>query len=795
MRTTNSIDKLNQEKEEKVQSLQSTSLTIAEDGMEHIMGMLTNLYPNSVLAIFREYVSNGYDSHIKAGILGKKPIQVEILGKEEKRYVTVEGKTLPNENTFMVRDFGVGMSSDDIMNTYSKYGSSTKGDNNEEIGGFGVGAKSALSISDRFDVVSIKDGIEVKFFIRKETNGIGKLYIVSEEKTKKPNGVTVSVPISNDTLTKMHEIARGEFFAAWKPNSITVNGMTPRSLGKLYDTDRFVELRSGEQTLGWATINSGKYLHYEFSTYRGSAYFIGGIPYKRLMIPLSKDEAYIQSKANATIILNIPIGMVKLTPDRENIQDTEQSRKVIRDLWDGAHKVLAPALRTKLNSLEPKEAYDFMAWNLPAMEKEEISLTSWDSYAPYGHTKDDFNALPKIAYRGGVLPYQIDLTDTYQTVIKGFNSKSATAFEDTDIHFSNDKFPIISAYTREQAGSSTYRPTRQLRRGTRNVHFPIFVYGRSKDPKVETRLGLTRNARSIGEKYNAGTKMFTIYHVDSDTPPPRIISDNILTFSYDQLLAEGKKWRSEKAALAREGKPAVVRAKAIHYAVQGDGFGKIETTLLTSEQIRNFTTPLVSIHQDSGYRNADFWKHLKTVISSVGWKNNTRSELSDINALANVFPDTMFLLIPKTRKEEPIKKLNNSTLTIDELWEREEKALSAQDREIGRTMATLMREDITRRLLDTRNMLSSLSPSTVKTALTRIDQNDILTRKIRVAQDSSPYSDKFFMGALASEKSKYGRMRKMGSIFQQYAINSHANEFLIAYDALALKIDEDFKGK
>lgn len=46
------------------------------------------------------------------------------------------------------KDFGIGMSEDTIMTVFTQYGNSTKNDSNDEVGGFGIGSKTAFCYNE-----------------------------------------------------------------------------------------------------------------------------------------------------------------------------------------------------------------------------------------------------------------------------------------------------------------------------------------------------------------------------------------------------------------------------------------------------------------------------------------------------------------------------------------------------------------------------------------------------------------------------------------------------------------------
>jgi len=78
----------------------------------HILAILRDrLYTNKVLAVLREYGSNAWDAHREAGKEGL-PIKV----------------SLPTEiePALIIRDWGPGLSEEDVFEVYVKYGASTK---------------------------------------------------------------------------------------------------------------------------------------------------------------------------------------------------------------------------------------------------------------------------------------------------------------------------------------------------------------------------------------------------------------------------------------------------------------------------------------------------------------------------------------------------------------------------------------------------------------------------------------------------------------------------------------------
>ena len=98
---------------------------ISRGDESHIMTILRDtLYSDKILAVLREYSSNAWDAH---RAVGKNTLPIKI--------------TLPTEMTptLSIRDWGPGLSANEVFNIYTQYGASTKRDSDKEVGMLGIG--------------------------------------------------------------------------------------------------------------------------------------------------------------------------------------------------------------------------------------------------------------------------------------------------------------------------------------------------------------------------------------------------------------------------------------------------------------------------------------------------------------------------------------------------------------------------------------------------------------------------------------------------------------------------------
>lgn len=140
----------------------------------------SGLYANKIRAIVRELSCNAVDSHVAAS---KQDTPFDVH--------------LPNslEPWFSIRDYGTGLSADQVTNIYTTYFESTKTASNEFIGALGLGSKSPFSYTDNFTVTAIKDGIKGVYTAFINEAGVPSIAKMMEEQTTDPAGVEVKFAV------------------------------------------------------------------------------------------------------------------------------------------------------------------------------------------------------------------------------------------------------------------------------------------------------------------------------------------------------------------------------------------------------------------------------------------------------------------------------------------------------------------------------------------------------------------------------------------------------------------------
>lgn len=141
-----------------------------------------NLYSDPIRAVLREIGCNGMDGHVA---LGQPDLQIEVK--------------LPNrlDSQFYIRDYGIGLTHEEVTGLYTTYFQSTKSESNDYTGAFGLGSKSPFSYTDMFTVVSVKDNVESTYTAHLDSTGSPALSLMDSKPASPewPHGVMVSFPV------------------------------------------------------------------------------------------------------------------------------------------------------------------------------------------------------------------------------------------------------------------------------------------------------------------------------------------------------------------------------------------------------------------------------------------------------------------------------------------------------------------------------------------------------------------------------------------------------------------------
>ncbi len=289
----------------------------------------STLYRDKNKAVLREIAANAFDAHTDKGI-PERPIDIHL--------------PTPLEPYLSIRDYGYGISPDNMVLVYRRYFASTKTHSNAFVGALGLGSKSPLCKVNAFAVVSIWLGVKRTYDVFLNRNGIpdlaqrGHTEIVApidvrdlawlqafepviNNGGREEDGLEVIVPISNvndyaDYVTKAREVF---LYYPVKPNFTGASVSFPQ-----YET-----VMSGD---GWELTNG----------YHGARAVMGVVAYPIGTECLdsdsdldSEEKALLTNLIEAPFVLRFDIGDLDFTPGREDLSYDPRTAKFVLDALKG----------------------------------------------------------------------------------------------------------------------------------------------------------------------------------------------------------------------------------------------------------------------------------------------------------------------------------------------------------------------------------------------------------------------------------------------------------------------------
>ena len=307
---------------------------VKQENLAHVFSILRNqLYSNKILAIVREYCTNAYDAHVEAGI-EECPIQIKC--------------PTHFEHSLHIRDFGFGLSEEDVFNVFASYGESTKRNTNSQVGMMGLGSKSAFCYSDSFTIVSYNNGEKKVYSAYIDDSGIGKISKISSELSDE-TGLEIQIPVKNTDIYSFHDVL-GTFLREFNPKPIITNYSAIQDIIDNYDPNVLL------MGIGWELRKT----NYDiiFSCLMGNVLY----PININNIGLENEYIYALKRIHGQFVIKANIGDVKPNASREMLDYIPKTKEFLCNKF-------------KFILDELKET---------AIEKISQSKTYWDAKINYG---------------------------------------------------------------------------------------------------------------------------------------------------------------------------------------------------------------------------------------------------------------------------------------------------------------------------------------------------------------------------------------------------------------------------
>lgn len=287
-----------------------------------IMNVLSNtLYTDKVAAVLREYGCNAADANVEAG-RGDDPIHVRLPSRFDP--------------TIAIRDFGFGMTEEQILNTFIMLGSSTKRSSNEFTGMLGIGSKAGFAYGDSFLVTSFTRGTKTVYNLFRD-KGAPKLAKMHEQPTTEPDGIEIKVPVRTEHTQEFVDKARRVFSYFKVPPVLTGANV------------EWIDRKVGHSGEGWAYTGN-----------RNSVAIMGNVAYKLdaaamgwSIVSPSYTYGEPSSKESALIGLGVElrfeIGDVDIAANREGLQYSDKTKAAVTRLLRTALSEISKSFSDQLS--------------------------------------------------------------------------------------------------------------------------------------------------------------------------------------------------------------------------------------------------------------------------------------------------------------------------------------------------------------------------------------------------------------------------------------------------------------
>ena len=407
----------------------------------------SNLYQNKTLAVIREITCNAADAHRAAGL----PIS-----KIEVHLPTY------SEMWFAVRDYGSGLSTDDVLSLYTTYFRSTKDNDNTQIGGFGLGSKSPFAVADQFTVTSWHGGMKTTFVCYKE-NGTPQVREVGSVPCGTDTGLEVRVAVTSASGNPTVWQTEARRLFQWWPVAPKLN-MDVLSGGTLARDPTNILLASDTLVDGLPAWS----IHYTHD----KTVVMGGVPYRLDLTAIPAfPEALTRVVATLGFHLALPIGTVNISPSREALSYDPPTCKALinavssfaKQLVAGMEDLIAkqPTLAAARELLYGKGSKGLSS--IYAKLVTNNAVIRWKGQPVYRQVTMD---LAGFSTPGKMTSYE---KRTYWT-----NFRTGQTFEDTVTHIHFQSSTLVVAWT-AKVTSKTYRTLKHNYHATRAKHEDIYI--------------------------------------------------------------------------------------------------------------------------------------------------------------------------------------------------------------------------------------------------------------------------------------------------------------------------------
>ena len=395
---------------EAVGDIRTAKFGAEEEDFPMLFHIIRNtLYSDKPLAVIREYATNAYDANIEAG-KATTPIRV----------------TLPNTLApeLRIRDFGKGLSYEEMFKVFVKYCKSTKRDSNAVVGMLGIGAKSGFCYGESFSVTSFQNGTKRFYSCYMDETKCGEIAEMGFESTSEPDGLEIVVPVKHFDCEEFKEKAI-MLFRYWD--------VKPEVHGVLNWDTLVCRPEPDFSGSGWAIYRN-----------ESPVAIMGNVPYRldeTAIGDISSEESYI---LKAGIELRFNIGDLDFASNREQLQYTDKTKKAIHDKLTSILEEISNQVNSKIQGAktlwEVRTLYKdlFLSGVFSSSLRHLLSVksVSWNGF----DVNSSYFSIPEGFYENNILIYDDVHIKKYA---RSYRRRSSSIEENNCDHFDAEDGALI----------------------------------------------------------------------------------------------------------------------------------------------------------------------------------------------------------------------------------------------------------------------------------------------------------------------------------------------------------------
>jgi len=329
---------------------------ISKKEQKHIMSMLRDqIYSDKMLAPIREYFCNAADANIEAG--------------NESKSIDIK---LPDTiiNTWSVRDYGPGLTHEEIKNIFTKYGESTKRDSNSVTGCLGIGSKSAFAYTDQFTIETWQNNTKRTYVAAINNNGDAVVHLANTQQSDKENGTRITLPI------KKNDVSQFRNKTSTYLESISHAGTKYNILNDDFEETEVPIIYEGDKE-NWYIINSARTKHWD--NQRGDARVVmGHVAYPLDTNQLDSLDTDSQSMVYCeSLYIKVPLGTLSIAASREALEYNSQTLSYLKSelpkIREDVQNVICNKIINADNLFEATKLFNSAEQELPYSLKKVLN--------------------------------------------------------------------------------------------------------------------------------------------------------------------------------------------------------------------------------------------------------------------------------------------------------------------------------------------------------------------------------------------------------------------------------------